>query len=621
MAKKIDDYKQITKNLIEKDRNEGITAARQAYDDMYNLVWELPTEELQNADWVQKRILKYPYDSIEAGKSAYATMEPNFSLERPGASEKTHERYNLIESGMQYHFAKASKRRYPVVATGLEHAMLYGEVIMQPIHIDAQIKLMGGLSSARERGIRKYGDFIINVHNPQNVYVRYTDFGIDCVVLIKVQTVAEFLSFWGDKGKPIRDRIGSEDFKDKNYIASFDYIDHETRAVWANPQVTNTRIDKDVDGLKIMNEDHGLPFGIPWAAACTPNRQGLLYPLYQAKGWELANLAESLMYSEALAYASAPRLKVSGMDGDVDVAYGEPGRTVHEKPTQKIEEMQPPELDQNLAVLTDRARTDMQLVPDIVISGNAPANSAFASINQLMQAGLGKFAPYREITERVLEDVGCLMLAWEKYLGKPMVSPIKNRKGSRSVYEDKFTLNPDEYEYEDILVTVELKPDMPVDRMAQIQAASQGVQYLGWDRNYANEQLGENEPEVLEERLAKQTLRDTELSMEVQRIQAERTLQIQAETMGLQALIALAQDPNGSQMLQQMAQQLAASTQMAEQSTTQGQGSLSNPENTQGLEGVTSNPAMGESPPSMMVPGTGSQSRATGRDRSGTQVA
>lgn len=83
-------------------------------------------------------------------------------------------------------------------------------------------------------------------------------------------------------------------------------------------------------------------------------------------------------------------------------------------------------------------------------------------------------------------------------------------------------------------------------------------------------------------------------------------------------------DPMGEQILEQA---FAAWQQMAQAPAgggstplPPGEGSLPNPENAPGLEGVTSNPAVGEMPPAMMVPGTGSQSQATGMDRQGNQV-
>jgi len=609
---KLDDYKQIANSLIE--NNRAMRDMRVEYDNMYNLVWDLPANFI-GKDWIQKRILKLPYDSVEAGKRAYATMEPNPNIVRPSMNEATHRRYNEIENLLRWQFMRASKRRQPVVATALQYAMLYGEVVMQPIHIDAQTKLIGQISPAKLKGFKKYGDFIINVHNPKDVYVRYTDMGIDAVLLVKVQTVAEFLAFWGDKGKPISTRFDTPEFADKNFVVTYDFMDYDIRAVWADLQATSVLTEK-ADGYKILLEEHGLPF-LPWAAAATPDRQGLLYPLEQSKAWRMANLSETLMTSESISYAAAPRIKVGGTSDEVYIDYGQPGCAIYQAPGQTIEDFPSPQIDQSLAILTDRTRADMQLVPEIVLSGNAPANSAFASINQMMQSGLQTYAPYREVVERALEQVFCLMLDWAKYLNKPLSSPSKS--ATRGTYGGQFTLKPSQYEY-DNEIRVELKPDMPVDRQVQVQTAVNAVNSLGWTRRRANEMLGDNDPEALDKEFASQAIRDAVVGGEIQKITAEKQLEAQATLAGLQSLIALAQDPQGAQMLQQMQQQLQAMAMQAKAPAGGGRGTPPNAANPPGMENMTANPAMGEAAPANFVPGTGSQPMATGQDRGGQQV-
>lgn len=618
MAKKLSDFQGIARSLIENPVNKNLRNDRVQYDRMYDNDWDLPPS-LRDLNWIQKRIIKLPYDSVEAGKRAYATMTPNFSVVRPASTEADNIRYNNIENLFQYQFMKASKRRGALVADMLHSILLYGEGIAQPVHVDAQLKLMGGVSKNKARGIKKYGDFIINIHNPKDVFVRYTDMAIDGVLMRKMQTVSEFVAFWGDKADPIVKMLSDKKYKDSKYVCVFDYMDWEHRAVWANLQ-EHSATYLEVDGIKIMLEEHGLPF-LPWAARATTNRQGLLYPLLKTDAWNRANIAETLMHSETISYAAAPRFAIEGPTGDVEIHYGEPGRQIHVPPGHKLVPLQPPAIDNNLAALADRSRGDMQLVPDIVLSGNAPAGSAFASINQLMQSGLQTYAPFREVAERLIEDIGCLMADWAKYLNKPLSSPIKGKRGQLS---GRFDLETDTYDYDDLEIMVELKPDMPIDRMAQITAASQGIQNLGWTRAYANEQLGENDPEELDRQLSFQALKDAKLQGRIQEIVAEDQKRAALKQAGLDAALALAEDPAGAQILQQI-QQMLQQQQMQPQAAQQpaGVGSQPNPENAPGLDGVGGegfNPNAGGTPPAMASPGAGSQPMATGESRTGEQV-
>lgn len=619
MPKKLNEYQEIAQSMIDNPENQKLLSDRIEYDKMYNNDWDLPAS-LKSLSWIQKRVIKTPHDSVEAGKRAYATMAPNFNVARPEATELDNQRFDKIENLLQFQFTKASKRRGSIVADLLHNAQLYGEVIVNVVHVDAQMKLMGGMDANRKRGMAKYGDFVINVHNPKDVRVRYSDFGIEGVLLIKVQTIAEFKEFWGDKAAPIVKKHGEEKNQDSKYVCVYDYMDWEDRAVWANLQESNTiPTYGNVAGVKIMIEAHGLPF-LPWAARATTNRQGVLYALKQTDAWNKANIAETLMHSESISYAAAPRFAIEGPTGEVEIHYGEPGRQIHVPPGHKLIPLQPPAIDNNLAALADRARNDMSIVPDIVISGNAPAGSAFASINQLMQSGLQTYAPYREVAERVIEDVACLMLNWAKYMKKPLSAPMKQKRGKMA---GMFSLETDTYDYDDTEIAVELKPDMPIDRMAQITAASQGVMNLGWTREYANEQLGENDTDGLNKQLAQQALTDAKLQGRVAEIIAEDQKIAAAKQAGLDALLALAQDPMGAQLLQQVQQQLMAAQQGGPPQQAQGMGSPPNPANTQGLdmvEGEGFNPNAGGTPPAMASPGAGSQPMATGADQLGNQV-
>lgn len=617
MPSTLKDFQEIAQSLFDNTENKKLHADRVEYDRMYNNEWELPPS-LRALSWIQKRVIKIPHDSVEAGKRAYATMTPNFNIVRPGATEADNLRFNKIENLFQYQFMKAGKRRGSLVADMLHSSQLYGEVVAQVVHVDAQLELMGGVNKNKARGLKKYGNFIINVHDPKSVRVRYSDMGMEGVLLTKVQTLAEFAAFWGEKAKPILNRQGMDKNKDCKYVVVFDYMDWEKRAVWANLQ-ESSQLPTDVTGFKIMIESHGLPF-LPWVARATTNRQGLLYPLKQTDAWNKANIAETLMHSESISYAAAPRFAIEGPTGEVEIHYGEPGRQIHVPPGHKLIPLQPPAIDNNLAALADRARQDMSIVPDIVISGNAPAGSAFASINQLMQSGLQTYAPYREVAERAIEDIACLMANWAKFLEKPLSSPLKQKRGQMA---GEFELETDTYDYDDLEIMVELKPDMPIDRMQQINAASQGVMNLGWTRVYANEQLGDNDAEELERQSAKQALRDAKLQGRIAEIVAEDQKRAAAKQAGLDALLALAEDPRGAQLLQQVQQQLAAE-QAAPQGEAMGMGTPPNPANPPGLDGVSGegfNPNMGGTPPAMAAEGAGSQPMATGVDQMGNQVA
>ncbi len=164
------------------------------------------------------------------------------------------------------------------------------------------------------------------------------------------------------------------------------------RVVWAYLHEDSQMIPPSagLDGgnapIEIIRQPHGLTF-LPWIARtggttllrdpahqCIP----LLYSVYQSGQWDTQNILETLLTSEVIAYAAAPRLKVEGVSDNVEVDYGEPGRMAHVPPGHKLESMDTPTMDTSLAQIADRVgqRIDKSTVPRILQTGDFPAGTA-----------------------------------------------------------------------------------------------------------------------------------------------------------------------------------------------------------------------------------------------------
>ena len=79
-------------------------------------------------------------------------------------------------------------------------------------------------------------------------------------------------------------------------------------------------LDGSAAPLEIIRQPHGLGF-FPWVTrtggtTLSPNPPTsvfpLLYSVYQSGQWDTQNILETLLTSEVIAYAAAPRLKVEG---------------------------------------------------------------------------------------------------------------------------------------------------------------------------------------------------------------------------------------------------------------------------------------------------------------------
>jgi hypothetical protein len=226
-------------------------------------------------------------------------------------------------------------------------------------------------------------------------------------------------------------------------------------------------------------------------------RVPMLYSVYQAGQWDTQNILETLLTSEVIAYASAPRLKVEGPTDNVEVDYGEPGRMAYVPPGHNLSLLSPPGLDGSLELIANRMaeRIGKSTVPRVLQTADYPSGTAFATLNLATQSGLKSLTPYQELAETALADVFTQMLEWVAYLGKPVVAfaPGQHKTG------EQVLLDPDQFEVEDLYLEIELTADVPLDKVSRINAAATAVRELNYSRARALEYVGENDPSVIME--------------------------------------------------------------------------------------------------------------------------
>jgi hypothetical protein len=245
-------------------------------------------------------------------------------------------------------------------------------------------------------------------------------------------------------------------------------------------------------------------------------RVPLLYSVYQAGQWHSQNILETLLTSEALAYASAPRLKVEGPSDGIQVDYGEPARPAYVPPGHALSELRPPALDEGLTFVASRMgeRISKSTVPRVLQSGDFPAATPFATLNLATQAGLKALTPYKALAEEALAEVFQQMLDWLRQANQGLEGVGRGRADAGQRYR----LSAAQLQAARVHIEVELTADLPTDRMARINAAAMAVRELGFSRQRALEQIGVDDPlEAMAERAREQA---EELSLEVARAEA-----------------------------------------------------------------------------------------------------
>lgn len=529
-------FQDVASHMMAADRERD--EMLRAMDAMWHNRWQLPPP-LQAVGWVHKVVSTDPHDAVRAGTRVLSAVAPRISVQPLSEDAAGRGQAERMERALAWHFRNASRRRRASVLRDVVlSALLYDEVVAQVVYLPAQQQASqllgaGGLAGGLDGGVR-FGPFAIIVRNPQHVHVRYSDWQPEAVLLKQVMRVDEAAAFWGGAlteklPKPRRGRNGKRS-EELHYCTVFDYMDTEQRAVWAVLQQDAAAVAEPQGGeqaaaIEILREAHGLGF-LPWAAKVGGTtlhggglqRIPLLASVYQSKQWDTQNIVETLLASEVIAYAAAPRLKVEGPSADVDVDYGEPGRVVHVPPGHQLNPLAAPGLDESLARIAERVaeRMGKSTVPRVLQTADFPGGTAFATLNLATQSGIKSLTPYKELAEHALAEVFHLMLHWVQHSGEPLRAQVSKRGKHETI-----ALDPAEGDLTQVLIDVELTADVPTDRMARINTASMAVRDLGYSRERALEQIGETDAKEVMAQAEQEQLAAARLEARKRRLLAE----------------------------------------------------------------------------------------------------
>lgn len=498
-------YQTLAAQMIATDK--GRDKMLDAMDAMWQAQWSLP-ESLDKLGWMRKVVSTDPHDAIRAGTRVLSSVAPRIRVQPLGIDEASRAQADTLERALGWHFAGAGRnRRASALRDIVLSALLYDEVVAQVVYLPHQNEISGQATPRAQTQ-----PFNIIVRNPREVHVAYGDNGIRAVLHKRVQGIDAVLETWGERATAVYEALHKKGNDKVRYVSVFDYMDSEMRVVWARLGEDATLLDAEGDSgdmrtVEIMREAHGLPF-LPWVAQVggttlfndpAHQRVPMLYSVYQAGQWDTQNILESLLASESIAYAAAPRFKVEGPTDYVEIDYGEPARPAFVPPGHDLHPLNPPALDTALLEIASRVgeRISKSTVPRVLQNGDLPASTPFATLNLATQTGIKALTPYKELAESALAEILTHMLRWVAQGTQPLLAYGQGRDDRGLTYQ----LTPERIPIDQLVIDVELTADIPTDRMARINAASVAVRDLGLSRQRALEQIGVNDPLVaMEER-------------------------------------------------------------------------------------------------------------------------
>jgi hypothetical protein len=537
---------------------------------------------------------------------------------------------------------------------------MYGEITGQLQFTPYQEKILKGFGAGpmvnasdeakarRAKVIKRGGPLRAVIRNPKDVHTLYGDYGPEAVVYATIWKTPKLLSTFGNLAKDLRAQVKAETAHDQ--YALFDVTDYGRHVIFAVPTESDFELP-DISsgilpkgGLLFMNQGYDLPF-LNWICRVSGSmldtdaedqRIPMLYTVDKADQFNIQNIVQTLVLSEAIRVAAAPRGLRTGPGADkMEVDYGDPAADIVAKTGQSYQRLSPPEIDKALFELSTwiTANVEKSTVPRVLQGGNVPS-STFSTLNLTVQSGMQVVEPYKQMAERWLEDAARMALLWVDYHGEPVTAYERKSETSEMGKTGRnlvsYELDPKKFDADRVIISVELEPDLPIDRTSRINGARMLME-MGLPARVAYEELGEKDAtgvqrearfEQLErfffDRFMKLITQKDEMNMQMAMSQAQMQMEMaaQQEQMAMQQQ-AQPQTPPPQEVAGPPGEPppwAAGGVGPGGQEPVPG-----TPPGIEGIEGEGFNPAVGGQPPAQADPGATFEGQ-TGRSRGGQEI-
>ena len=462
MLKSLDYYEGVVKEDIEeyKDRNKLLAKI----DSMEKCEYTPPTN-LSDLDWWKTLKIMAPRDALKSATRALATILPKVEIQPLNAIEEELDRVEVMERVLEWQFYQMNRRgtRYPLWDI-VNSALKYMWVCFQPVYLPYAMK---GKDDPRSKYLKRNGDFVWKIHNPQNVRPRFDDNGLLSVSLEQTMKLSELEFAYPDNTELKKLIQKFKDGKNEDYgnkrVVYRDFTDWKNRVCWIS-----SGENYEGDKIELERAAHGLPF-LNWVI-----RHGddpILRGIVDSGAYDVASLLASLQYGLVLGVVSHPATKSKTFSGETpEIDNTDPAGNVPLKPDEEIEPMHPRVLDPHLSQILNEqvsaihASTVARALGTLEFSGNIP----FATVNAILQSAIASLSMPRRLAETAIEDGFYLGLNWVKH-DKGKMSGFRTH--SKTMGERTFEkgaqvrIESEKLAPENVYIRVELRADTATDMM------------------------------------------------------------------------------------------------------------------------------------------------------------
>ncbi len=600
------DFQEKALHIIRRDRQ--LKAVQTQYERMSRLSYNLP-EPLNTFEYIRPIISTAPYDALRGAVRALSNLENGLTIHPVSVlkalenkDDKTIEAATLAnewETTIGWQIKRAEKRGRSMAADVVWSVALYDEVVGKLTHLPTQFK---AAPNKHEDAAYRFGDWALEIVDPKTVYPTYSKYGLESVLSVNLKTARQMVDNHGEAA----DFVISTSKKNKlklddpsNTWVEFIMDDHDGRIIWASSGSDINDTSGDVilpHGPWLEFEGKQVPF-LPWIASAggtsvdtVPEyqRKPLLFPVLQAETWATTNIAGTIMMSQQLATAaSATDVFIGPGSEDIPEDWTGPRRRLNLTLAQKYEQVRDAGMDEGMQQVFDRLEAAIQraTVADVLVTAQPiSGEQAFASYDLQVKQALASLGDIKNVSESFIERYVETMLLITHYTGGEMSG---YGKGSERYIIDSEDINP-----EAIYVDIELKGDVPSDRVQRVTAGSAMVRELGYSQKDAMKFLGETDPEGVMERARLERLQNADLEARVEVQMRKISGQYQEDVQAAAQALVEQQLAAAEQQAQQQGQLQAPTGETSLQSQAQTEAPAERP-----VRGPLANPAQGgESP-------------------------
>ena len=513
------DIRDLTDDMIETDseRDQGLF---EEIDKAWRSEDELP-DSIKDLEWIRQVKSTDAHDELLAATRMFANKKEIVTFNPYDDSVDAHSVANKIEKALRWNMHQCNRRRKLSVRWDFVLSSLkYNAIAAQLDYLPYRRKIKG-IKTPRQEALESFGDFNAIVHHPQYVHAQFSDGLLERVCTNRTVSTQSLEDFWGDRVS----------FDDETEVTVYDftgYVDGELRrAVWTGSNPTDP-------GHVIINPDKkegklDLPF-IPWVICfgtstmeSDPRHQynPLLYSVINSDLLKTQNIVKTLVLSESIAHAAAPRYKISGPGAEnVTVDYGDPSGALRRSPL----------MDETLLKFAALFQSEMDkgTVSGLLQgSQGLGGNAAFSTWNLVLQHNLAAILQYKEQAEFGLAELYTMMLLWCHSQGRPLWGYGTTKKDRGKKYE----IQPQDYDPKKLHIEVELIPDMPTNRGQQVNTAVMLHREFNISEERLMEELGYGDPEELQKKRYMERKVDILRQADERRVlgQVDMDLQMQAQ--------------------------------------------------------------------------------------------